>query len=130
MAFLKSLGGILEPVSRDVRDVTAAAGILRAPEFEIFHLAFARWHGRKASDAQLEPLFVNYLFREQAPPWVRHFTRAVIDDERQGRLDPTKFGLPARPAPAVRSMNFDLVSQLILAAAWVAVLLFAFLDVV
>lgn len=130
MAFLKSIGGILEPVSRDVRDVTTASRVLRVPEFEIFRLAYARWYGRRASDAQLEPLFVHYLFREQAPPWVRHFTRTVVEDEREGRLDPTKFGLPALPSPTVRSMDFDVVSQLILAVAWAAVVLFAVLEAV
>ncbi len=88
----------------DVRAVHGAAALLRIPEFAFFHLAYRRWHGSAASDQQIEPHFVTYLFRQRAPVWVRHLAREVLGWDADARVHPADFGvrptLPLRPQQA------------------------------
>ena len=85
----------------DVRAVHGAAALLRIPEFALFHLAYRRWHGSAASDQQIEPHFVTYLFRQRAPIWVRHLAREVLGRDAEADVRPEDFGvrptLPPRP---------------------------------
>ena len=76
----------------DVRDVVAAAYALRISEFDLFRLAYRRWHGREAAEKGLERVFVAYMFRCAVPPWVRHFCRQVLAEAREGRLERDAFG--------------------------------------
>ena len=55
------LGPIRAPrdgLDDDARAVREAAARLRIPEFAIFHLAYRRWFGERASDAMLERRFM------------------------------------------------------------------------
>jgi hypothetical protein len=58
-------------MSADVADVLEAAGLLEVTEFELFPIAWCRWHGRTIADADLERYYLPYMFRSQVPLWVR-----------------------------------------------------------
>lgn len=102
----------------DVRDVVGACEVLNVREIILFRLAFARWFGRDASETELERPFMHYLFAQQAPMWVRQFTREVLRRKTEGVLDPTQFGLPPRAVNADRSGRFESVCRFLLAFAW------------
>jgi hypothetical protein len=68
----------------DTRAVLTAAQTLGISEYEIFCLAYQKWHGIAAAEAQLDRLFVRYLFDAQAPHWVRHFAQQVVTLKRAG----------------------------------------------
>lgn len=91
--------GAVFDVSEDVSFVVAASQALNIKEFRLFRLAFAWWFGRDAVDADIERPFMRYLSTEQAPPYVRHFTREIMRRVDEGRLDPRDFGLPPLPPP-------------------------------
>jgi len=130
MAILAPVGNFPSPAPGDVQIVVKAARLLRIREFEIFRLAYQRWYGRRAADTDLEPVFANYLFREEAPCWVRHFTRSVIDASRQGRLDPTQFGLPPRARSEPRPLGTAGLVRYVVTVAWIMALMLALLKVV
>ena len=93
-------------------------------------MAYARWFGREVSDAAMEPTFMRYLFTEEAPVWVRHFTREVLALRDQGRLDRSRFGLPPRTRPSLAPDAIDRFGRWFLGLAWglaVIVILFAVL---
>ena len=79
-------------LSEDERAVTQAARRLRIGEFDLFRLAYRRWHHREAEEKALEKVFARYLFQQEAAPWVRHFCRQVSARARANALDPTEFG--------------------------------------
>ncbi len=74
-----------------------AAARLDITEYELFHLAYLRWHGAPADEATLESHFVGYMFREQVPPWVRHFSRLVERLDGAGKLDRYELGIERLP---------------------------------
>jgi hypothetical protein len=78
----------------DIRTVLAAAAILDITEYEMFQLAWIRWHGQSSQAEELEPYFVRYMFDEEVPTWVRHFARDVEADWNAGRLDKEALGIP------------------------------------
>lgn len=82
---------------QDVLRVAEVARLLRVNEFDLFRLAYRRWHGRDARTKALERLFAGYMFRQQIPPWVRQFCRDVLARAEAGALDPEEFG--ARSVP-------------------------------
>lgn len=95
------------PESCDADLVNAARALLGVLDFEFFRLAWNDWHGGEADDRELEPGFVTFLFREQAPSYVRRFARRVLDDEARGTLDPVALGIGesvkrATPLPDLR----------------------------
>jgi hypothetical protein len=102
----------------DVRDVVGACEALNVREIILFRLAFARWFGRDASEKELERPFMHYLFAQQAPMWVRQFTREVLRRKTEGVLDPTQFGLPPRAANAKGGDTFETVCRFLLLFAW------------
>jgi hypothetical protein len=102
----------------DVRDVVGACDALNIREIILFKLAFARWFGRDASEAELERPFMHYLFSHQAPMWVRQFVREVLRQKTQGVLDPTQFGLPPRTTNADTNGLFETVCRFLLIVAW------------
>ena len=130
MAILAPVGNTSSPAPGDVQIVAKAARLLRIREFEIFRLAYQRWYGRRATDTYLEPVFANYLFREEAPCWVRHFTRSVIDASRQGQLDPTQFGLPPRTRPAAQPLATVGLVQYVVTVAWITALMLVLLKMI
>jgi hypothetical protein len=70
-----------------------AAALLEIREFDLFHLAWRNWSGHVAGDRAIEKHFVDYMFHQRVPPWVRHFCRDVLARAEAGRLDRRAFGL-------------------------------------
>jgi hypothetical protein len=62
----------------DVSEVIEVAAMLDTTEFDIFRKAYASWFGEAANDDKIEGFFVAYMFKEQVPLWVRHFTRPLL----------------------------------------------------
>jgi len=98
-------------LDEDARMVRHAAAVLQLPEFGFFHLAHRRWFGHPASDREIEPHFVGYLFGRRIPMWVRHLAREVIERSQRGPMTPQDYGVepvlprlpvndPAEPARA------------------------------
>lgn len=81
-----------DPRTRDCRAVRDAAAALRISEYDLFSLAYEKWWGERPTDAMLEPVFVQYLYEEAVPFYVRHFTRDVLDRWRRGALDRAAMG--------------------------------------
>ena len=78
--------------SSDLGDVIRSAEALNISEYDFFRLAFRRWSGREPEDKALERLFVDYMFYQTVPHWVRHLTRDVNARVMEGRLDLAEIG--------------------------------------
>ena len=76
----------------DLDDVIRSAEVLSISEYDFFHLAFRRWSGRELEDKALERFFVNYMFHQAVPHWVRHLARDVSARIMEGRLDLAEIG--------------------------------------
>lgn len=72
----------------------AAAAMLDITEYELFQLAWTRWHGHSPQVVELEPYFVSYMFDQEVPTWVRHFARDVQTDWNADKLDKEALGIP------------------------------------
>lgn len=80
--------------------VANACRLLRLPEFRFFQLAYQRWFGAPARDADLEPAFVRFLYGAPAPLWVRHLAREVVGRSRHEPVGPETYGVePVLPPP-------------------------------
>ena len=110
--------GSVFDVSPDVSHVVAASQALDIKEFRLFRVAFAWWFGRNAADSDIERPFMRYLATEQAPPWVRHFTREVMTRVDEGRLDPQDFGLPPLPPPDRLEPQVQLGLRILYGLTW------------
>ena len=102
----------------DVRDVVGACEALNIREIKLFSLAFAHWFGRDASERELERPFMHYLFAQQAPIWVRQFTREVLQRKSDGVLDPTQFGLPSGAVKVEGNRAFEIACRVLFVIAW------------
>ena len=78
--------------SMDCQFVIQAAGALRLKEFDFFRLAYRRWWGREAPEKALERTFAAYMFHQNVPVWVRHFSRDVLSRDAAGRLNAAELG--------------------------------------
>ncbi len=76
----------------DLDTVIDAAGALSITEYDFFRLAFRRWSGREPEDKALERFFVDYMFHQTIPHWVRHLARDVNARLVEGRLDLAEIG--------------------------------------
>jgi Arc/MetJ family transcription regulator len=76
----------------DLAKVIRAADKLGITEYDFFHLAFRRWTGREPDTRVLENTYVEYMFRQTVPHWVRHLEREVKARASEGRLNPVEFG--------------------------------------
>jgi len=85
-----------EGASADVRAVLDAAALLDITEFDLFGLAYRRWHGRVAEARTLERCFAAYMFADRVPSWARHFARLVTDAAALGPVDAGCFGVVPR----------------------------------
>jgi hypothetical protein len=115
-----------QKIPADCLDVLNVSSLLSTGEFELFRLAYASWYGREADEETLEKHFVPYMFRDQVPFWVRAFTRRVLSQKRDGRLDPGQFGIeppraergdPSRGLLYLFGVGLALVTLLMLAEA-------------
>ena len=69
-----------------------AAEALGVSEYDFFRLAFRRWLDREANEKTLERSFVAYMFHQNVPVWVRHFSRDVLSRDAAGILDAAELG--------------------------------------
>ena len=80
----------------DIHSVLDAAAILDITEYELFRLAYQRWHGEQVDENALEAFFVAYMFNDVVPLWVRYFSRLVQRRSQLGTLDCKEFGVDLR----------------------------------
>ena len=62
----------------DTNCVVSAANYLEVSEFVIFRDAYTAWYGKKASEKQVEKVFVEYLVESKVPFWVRNYARSRV----------------------------------------------------
>ena len=101
----------------DVADVLEAAGLLEVTEFELFRIAYCRWHGVAIGDRELERHYQPYMFHNRVPHWVRQLAREVIARAEAGRLDPRAYGVLPRP------LSMDMYNQGLRYFLWITVIL-------
>ena len=82
-----------DEIPEDVRQVVAVSSVLSISEFRVFELAHVWWYGREGDEKTIEGHFLPYMCGDTVPPWVRSFTRRVMDLQSQGRLDPGELGI-------------------------------------
>ena len=102
----------------DIHSVLDAAAILDITEYELFRLAYERWHGQQVDENALEPFFVAYMFNDIVPLWVRYFSRLVLRRNRQGTLDAKELGVDSRlrtPQMVSRGTRFAVTLVTVLA---------------
>jgi len=102
----------------DIHAVLDAAAILDITEYELFRLAYERWHGEQVDENALEPFFVAYMFNDVVPLWVRYFSRLVLRRSRLGTLDCREFGVDLRlrtPQMVSRGIRFTVILVTVLA---------------
>ena len=101
----------------DERSVLMAAALLDITEYDLFHLAYRRWHGQSANDKLIEPFFVAYMFDRIVPLWVRHFSRLVEQLSDRGELDANQLGvkfLPRSQHMVTQGMRYSVAIGLLL----------------
>ena len=113
-----------EDLAEDVQATLDAAAQLGIAEFRMFHIAYRQWYGCEADEKTIERYFIQYMFHDTVPFWVRHFSQRVRDLDRRGRLDPAEFGI-ARPKATTRQINRGRVFALGLVTAMVTLVLLA-----
>ena len=86
-----------ELMAPDPRLVMDAAAILHLREFDLFRAAWRNWFGRIPDDKAMEPVFVDYLFHQRIPFWVRHFANRVISDAEAGEVNRCALGVTNYP---------------------------------
>lgn len=91
-----------DDIEQDALDVLSASSVLEITEFHLFELAYERWFGEPPLQEKLESVYTLYMFRANAPFWVRQYCREVLTREKNGMLDPTEFGV--FPAPHSQTM--------------------------
>jgi hypothetical protein len=101
----------------DVADVLEAAALLEVTEFELFRIAYRRWHGVAISDARLERHYLPYMFGGKVPLWVRQMAREVIGQAEAGELDPKLYGVLPKP------LSMDMYNQGLRYFLWLTVIL-------
>ncbi len=110
----------LDPeLPRDVAQVLESASVLDVSEYRVFELAYrARFGGPVRDTAAFDRCFFDYLYRDRVPPWVRAFTRAVVDRAHEAGFDPVASGLapPVRPAAVSRGIRYAVWTAVTVAA--------------
>ena len=78
---------------KDIERVEISSRLLQISEFKFFQLAYSWWHGRDISEKNMEPIFADYMLRDEVPHWARHFARQVLSQYAHGILDPHEYGI-------------------------------------
>ena len=102
----------------DIRSVLDAAAILDITEYELFRIAYQRWHGEQVDEKALESVFVAYMFDDVVPLWVRYFSRLVQRRSQLGTLDGKEFGVDLSvrtPQMVRRGIRFTVILVTVLA---------------
>jgi hypothetical protein len=101
-AFRGVFSGGRETREKDSQRVARAARLLQISDFRFFQLSYLRWHGRSVPEAEMEPIFSDYLLREEVPFWARHLARQVHSLYARDALEPGDFGIELPPLPRER----------------------------
>jgi hypothetical protein len=104
-------------MSADVADVLEAAALLEVTEFELFRIAWRKWHGGEIGDSQLERYYLPYMFKSQVPTWVYRLARQIIDEAEADRLDPARYGVMPR------QLTMDMYNRGLRYCLWIAMIL-------
>ena len=72
------------------------AGVLQVSEYELFRIAYLKWHDHPISDTRLDSLFKAYLATSDAPYWVNDFARKAHEKFLAGELDYKDYGITRR----------------------------------
>jgi hypothetical protein len=108
----------------DVSEVIEAAAMLDTTEFDIFRRAYSSWFGEKADDGTIEGFFVAYMFKEQVPVWVRHYTRPLLAiGLREGDDALERYRIRRPPTSLLTKLTGGLSTILIIALLTLLVLL-------
>lgn len=59
----------------DAEVIVKVADSLSISEFKLFQVAYEDWYQHAVSEREIERHFVRYLFKQEAPSWVRHYAR-------------------------------------------------------
>jgi len=86
-------GSFFDHTLNDVESVQFVANLLEISEYQVFHLGYEDWYGKKLSDRAMDYRFINYLEDEIVPLWVWNFVQAVIEKYQQDTLDPSEYGI-------------------------------------
>lgn len=100
-------------------DVETAAALLQISEFQLFHIAYYQWYGRKTSDTVMEKFFVTYMFDGIVPPWARQLARKVLLLQREKNLNPGEFNIEQQqltPQQKSAGMRYVLMFIIIMVA--------------
>ena len=108
-----------ENLAPDVDSVLNATALLDITEWDLFNLAYDRWHGEPAGEGVMEPIFAAYMFKDIVPLWARHFARLVERLYRRGALDRRALGVERLPSSA------QMVSRGVRHGVYIAVVLIA-----
>ncbi len=77
----------------DVWAVAKMSALLGISEFRLFEIAYRKWYGRDGDEQLIERYFVPFMFDDQVPLWVRHFTNLIERLDNDGTLNPSDFGI-------------------------------------
>jgi hypothetical protein len=107
---------VLCPAGSDQNLVLEARSLLGLLDFEFFRTAWRNWYREEPDDRRIEPGFMRFLLNQQAPNYVRHFARLVLERAASGRLDLSAFGLEAqdRHVEPVETLKDDFASSSLL----------------
>ena len=100
----------------DVADVLEAAALLEVTEFELFRIAYCRWHGAAISDDRLERHYLPYMFNGKVPLWLRQMTREVIAQAEAGGVNPKDYGVLPKP------LSMDMYNRGLRYCLWITVI--------
>jgi hypothetical protein len=101
----------------DCRIVMDAASALGMREYDFFRLAFRQWFGREAEEKALERIFVQYMFHQEVPAWVRHLGREVLLRRDRGEIVSAQMDIGRYRPPTYRH-PLGRVYVALAAAAW------------
>ena len=76
----------------DGERVVHSANLLEISEYEVFRRSYQDWYGREADAKALEDDFAQYLYFSATPPWVRHYTRNMLDETPRASLPSARRG--------------------------------------
>ena len=93
MRTLNISDGLYDHTLSDVEAVQFVANLLEIPEYQVFHLAYEGWFGKKLSNRSMDYRFNNYLEDEIVPLWVWNFVQSVLDKYQKHNLDPIEYGI-------------------------------------
>ena len=80
--------------SADAAEVAQAAALLEVSEFQLFRIAWRKWHGGEIGRSQLQRYYLPYERTGHVPVWVYRLARRIIDEADAQRLDPARYVTP------------------------------------